>query len=151
VDSTLSRLDPLEQFSLFPTLVNSSFLTSEQSGRKHKQALVAAADLRAIYKAVDTTRFPTVSGQPYVLHTLDESHISVVVDTGASISVSPNISDFVGPIEPPIAKTLQGLGDTCVVDGQGIIECQIRESLRRPPENRIDSPRWFDCHLSIYG
>jgi hypothetical protein len=66
-ESILSRLDPLVQYGLFSTLVNSSFLTSKQSVWKHKQALVAAADLRATYKAVDTTRFLTVSGQPYNL------------------------------------------------------------------------------------
>jgi hypothetical protein len=35
--------------------------------------------------------------------------------------VTPNASDFIGPIKP-LLESLQGLGETTSVDGQGIVE-----------------------------
>jgi hypothetical protein len=72
-----------------------SYLTTARSDRRHNLALAAAADLEASYKAVDMSVFPNGVSQPYVLHTIDDPHVPVVVDTGASINVTPNVSDFV--------------------------------------------------------
>jgi hypothetical protein len=129
VNRLLNRLDPLDAFHRLTTLHNPSYLTTTRSIHSHQQALVAATDLRATYKAADISRFSKVASEPYVLHTVDDPHIPVIVDTGASISVSPNVSDFVGRIKPPTTQKLLGLGDGCDVDGEGIIEWQIRDIL----------------------
>jgi hypothetical protein len=128
-DRLLDRLDPLEYYHRFSTFTNSSFLTTSTETTLQKRALVAAADLRATFKASDHSGFPLPTSQPYVFHTADDSHLPVVVDTGASISISPNISDFIGTIKKPSCETLQGLGDSSKVDGQGIIEWHIRDVL----------------------
>jgi hypothetical protein len=75
------------------------------------------------------SRYPEVARTPFVLHAVDDATIPIIIDTGASISITPNISDFVGPIRPPSIDRLQGLGDGdgCQVDGEGTIEWQIRD------------------------
>jgi hypothetical protein len=73
------------------------------------------------------SRFPEVARTPHVLHAVDDPNIPIIIDTGASISISPTISDFVGPIRPPSIDRLQGLGDGCQVDGEGTIEWEIRD------------------------
>jgi hypothetical protein len=128
-DRLLNRLDPSEYYHRFSTVTDSSFLLTSTEVILQKQALVAAADLRATFNATDNSGFPIPTSQPYVLYTADDSHLPVVVDTGASISISPNISDFVGPITKPFCESLQGLGESTKVDGQGIIEWQIRDEL----------------------
>jgi hypothetical protein len=95
----------------------------------HRQALVAATDLKATYKAVDMSRFPKGGTTPYILHAVDDPNLPVIVDTGASISLTPNIFDFIGPIRPPSTQKLLGIGDGCDVDGEGVIEWQIRDVL----------------------
>jgi hypothetical protein len=125
-DSLIKRLDPLEYYQRFATFTDSSFLTTSKERSFQQRVLVAAADLSASFKAADTTRS---TSQPYILHAVDESHIPVVVDTGASTSVIPNTSDCIGPIKQPVCESLQGLGDSSKVDGQGIIEWQIRFAL----------------------
>jgi hypothetical protein len=97
-DALLTRLDPLGYYRQLKILSGNSFLATVQSSRQHRQALVAAADLRATYKAADMARFPKVTSEPYVMQVVGDPHLPVVMDTGASISVTPNTSDFVGPI-----------------------------------------------------
>jgi hypothetical protein len=128
-DRILHRIDPLEYYHHFSTVTDGSFLSTSTEITLQQRALVAAADLRATFKAADNSGFPIPTSQPYVLHTADDSHLPVVVDTGASISISPNVSDFVGPITKPFCESLQGLGESTKVDGQGIIEWQIRDVL----------------------
>jgi hypothetical protein len=128
-DSILKKLDPLDYHYPFSTLSNGSFLHTVRENRIEKQALVAAADLRASYKATKMARFPRGASAPYGLHTVNDPHIPVVVDTGASISLTPNISDFIGPIKAPNLKSLHGLGEPTSVEWQGIIEWQAGDVL----------------------
>jgi hypothetical protein len=131
-DRLLTRLDPLDDFHRLITLHNPSFLTITWNNQSHQHALVAATDLRATYKTADMSRFSKGASKPYVLHTVDDTDIPVVVDTGASVRVTPLVSDFVGPITKLSSQSLQGFGDSTKVDRQGIIEWQIRDALGTP-------------------
>jgi hypothetical protein len=117
-DSILCHLDPLTFYRHLITISSNSYLTSVQASRLHQQALVAAADLRATYRVSGMSRFPIGASNPYILHTVDVPSIPVVVDTGASNSITPNASDFIGPIKTPDLKSLQGLVDPSTVDGK---------------------------------
>jgi hypothetical protein len=122
----------LDAFHRLATLHHPSFFTTTRNNQSHQQALVAATELRATYEAADMSRISKVSSKPYILHTVDDTNIPVVVSTGASVSVTPLVSDFVGPIPKPSRQSLQGLGDSTKVDGQGIIEWQIQDVLGPP-------------------
>lgn len=51
-----------------------------------------------------------------------EHRFGVIWDSGASISISPNKSDFVGPLEPaPIGIKLQGIAKGLYVQGTGYV------------------------------
>jgi hypothetical protein len=129
-DRLLTRLDPLDAFHRLTTS-HPSYRTTTRNNQSHQQALVAATELRATYEAADMSRFSKVGSKPYILHTVDDTNIPVVVSTGESVSVNPLVSDFVGPIPKPSRQSLQGLGDSTKV-GQGIIEWQIQDVLGPP-------------------
>lgn len=129
VDDLLERLDPLEYYQRFSTLTSSSFLSTMMESNHKKQVLVAAADLRSSFKATKSNPLVLSDSNPYILNAVDDTNLPIVVDTGASISVTPNIGDFVGPIKTSCCGSLQGLGDTTRVDGEGIMEWQIRDVL----------------------
>jgi hypothetical protein len=97
-DCLLKRIDPLDYYRRFSTFTSSSFLTTTTESSVRKQVMVAAADLRATFKAARSTQLSITDWQPYVYHTVDDAKIPVVVDTGASVSVIPLLSDFVGLI-----------------------------------------------------
>jgi hypothetical protein len=42
-----------------------------------------------------------MTNHPYVLRAVDDETLPIVVDTGASLSLTSNITDFVGPITKP--------------------------------------------------
>jgi hypothetical protein len=50
----------------------------------------------------------------------------IVIDSGASFSLTPKIEDFVSPIEPD-ETTLTGLNSTTLVAGTGIVEWTIQD------------------------
>jgi hypothetical protein len=128
-DDLLKRLDSLEYYQRFSTLTSSSFLFTTMECEHKKQVLVSTADLQASFKAAKSNQFVFSDRNPYILNAVDETKLPIVVDTGASISVTPNIADFVGPIKTSCCGSLQGLGDTKRVDGEGIMERQIRDVL----------------------
>jgi hypothetical protein len=50
----------------------------------------------------------------------DDSSIPIIIDTGASVSVSPNEADFIGPIMAiPGGKKIEGLNSQVQVEGHG--------------------------------
>jgi hypothetical protein len=119
----------LEYYQKISTLTSSSFLSTKTEIDQKKRVLAAAADLKSSFKAAKSNQFVLSDSNPYVLNAVDETKLSIVVDIGASISVTPNIADFVGPIKKSCCGSLQGLGDTTRVDGEGIMEWQVRDIL----------------------
>lgn len=52
-------------------------------------------------------------------------HLPIVIDSGATISITPNVGDFVGAIEPLQSVKLQGLNGTTSVVGIGKVRWLI--------------------------
>ena len=55
----------------------------------------------------------------------DPAHYPIVIDSGASVSVSPNPNDFVGGIHPTQLLDLKGINGTTQVVGQGVVEWTV--------------------------
>jgi hypothetical protein len=53
--------------------------------------------------------------------------IPIVIDTGVSVSVTPVIADFVGPLWPCTTVTLKGLSGTTEVTGEGTASFLVRD------------------------
>jgi hypothetical protein len=58
----------------------------------------------------------------------DEADIlPIVIDSGASISITPNLKDFVSEIKPAGARELKGLSNSTKVHGVGMVEWTVRD------------------------
>ena len=55
----------------------------------------------------------------------DERHMPIVIDSGASISITGRGSDFIGPIHPIPSTTIQGLNHTLDVKGKGMVRWEV--------------------------
>ncbi|CAJ1963921.1 unnamed protein product [Cylindrotheca closterium] len=64
----------------------------------------------------------------------DNSKTPMVIDTGASISITPHESDFISKVRPSPLKSINGLQGSCEVVGSGTVEWTVRDvygSVRR--------------------
>ena len=66
---------------------------------------------------------PSDFQHPHVLHAAGA--YPIVIDTGASVSVTPNASDFVGGLATDNLPDLRGLSHTSKVTGTGLVEWSI--------------------------
>ena len=57
------------------------------------------------------------------------SDIPVVIDTGASFSLTPIIDDFIEDIKPAPINEIQGLTHRTKVVGEGFVEWKVRDHL----------------------
>jgi hypothetical protein len=57
----------------------------------------------------------------------DNRKLPIVLDTGASFCITPNVDDFIGPIEPCSTTKLNGLNAKISVVGQGTVEWKIQD------------------------
>ena len=62
----------------------------------------------------------------FLCHGSPQECTPVVLDAGASISVSPFKDDFIGKIKP-LDSTLTGLSDAAIVEGIGWVEWYVRD------------------------
>lgn len=69
--------------------------------------------------------FPSVG--EFVSENSTDRTLPVVIDSGASLSVTPIESDFVGPIVPLKNSTVRGLTSTTVIRGIGTVRWTIRD------------------------
>jgi hypothetical protein len=60
------------------------------------------------------------------------------LDTGSLITLTPILSDFVGPLVPTALTELKGLTSTTNVVGQGVIEWPIFSRLLERPWHNPD-------------
>jgi hypothetical protein len=56
-----------------------------------------------------------------------DDYVPIVIDTGASVSVTPVLTDFLGPLCPCATANLKGLIGTTEVIGEGTVNCLVRD------------------------
>jgi hypothetical protein len=151
VDKLLEKISPIAQYRYLRTVQSSSMISSLSQQRRLESALVAARDLNATFKLADLSWSPPQSRQQFILNLADNHHIPVVIDTGASVSLTPNASDFIHPIKPTKLSSLQGLGSTSRVDGQGIVEWQIRDVLGCVRTIRMEAYLVRDAAIRLFS
>ena len=121
----VARINPLRQFDMLRELTQPGLfgkMRQKKLKRKSvKQALVAASNLIQM----DSTHQAKNSKTVYLSEKDDE--LPIVIDTGASVSVTPNINDFQGPIRPCELTKLKGLNSSANVVGVGNVKWMIRD------------------------
>ncbi len=56
-----------------------------------------------------------------------EGELPIVIGSGTSYSVTPNINDFVGPIRPCSTTELNGLNTKITVAGEGDVQWKVQD------------------------
>ena len=67
----------------------------------------------------------TVDGRPTVYMTDANDDIPIIIDTGASLTVTPVATDFIGAIDPAPIQSLKGLQGDAMVMGKGTVSWTI--------------------------
>ena len=91
------------------------------------QALIAALELRSCLPSKDfQNRF---ANKPTVYLNTNSDEPPIVIDTGASVTLSPTSSDFVGLLRPPSIHSLQGLKGSVNIVGEGTVSWKIKDAV----------------------
>jgi hypothetical protein len=119
LNNFVTTIDPLKSFAAIKQLQSDAFLQGKQQSCQQctqmQQALIAAASLsRSINQALSAP--PPIAGEQtvqqnrqWVYQCAHPNELPIVIDTGASMSLTPNINDFVGKIRSPTIMELKGL------------------------------------------
>ena len=119
--------------STFRQLVQLQHLGVTRKSKRKKKSVtasvfIAARNLRGNYSdSFDSSG--RLSSEMTVYWCKHEDEPPIVIDTGASVSLSPRPEDFIGPIQPPSIKSLQGLKGSVNIVGEGTVEWKIRDVL----------------------
>ena len=121
-------VDPLESYLKEKSLLYSDMFRTTREDVVLKRAFIAAKQL-----LVDSSTQRALHGI-FLTDTskadVHERHLDVpiVVDTGASFSLTPFLSDFTSELELPDVDNLTGLTDKVKVEGIGWVEWYVRDA-----------------------
>ncbi len=121
----LMTVCPVEQFRILKALSDPSLFDSPKTCNVNKnqcrQALIMSA------KLVQDDYTSGALAKPTVYISRKRGELPIVIDSGASYSVTPTLADFVGPIEPCSNKELNQLNATIKVIGHGTVKWKIQD------------------------
>jgi hypothetical protein len=132
------RADPIKQFVMLRLASNPANFTTKHEKKKMmsiRRALIAAVNLtgeccpRNDDNCVCCQDNKGFTKTRTVYHSQNQHELPIVIDTGASVSVTPIVADFVGPIRPYAVEGLKGLNSEAKVVGEGTVEWMIRDVL----------------------
>lgn len=115
-------IDPLHEFRLCQCLSSDNFFQPSLSNLP----CLAPSSTSSLFRTTSLFNVllqepPTDSVPP------DFNDMPVVIDTGASVSLTPVLSDFIGPLVPTQLTELKGLTAKTHVVGKGMVEWPIRD------------------------
>ena len=126
----VGRLDPVASFRTIQVLSDPHVLRSKGSTKlKHRQALFDQVKEEALKYRVQVAS-SSVSYEPpglAVYLSTGEDDVPVVINTGASFCLTPNIGDFITPLSPS-TSSLTGLNSETAVSGTGTVEWNIQDA-----------------------
>jgi hypothetical protein len=105
--------------------------------RTYRQALLSAAMLTG--DAVSTT------ASVYSAHIYDS--VPIVIDTGASVSATPVLTDFLGPLCSCATAHLKGLSGTTEFIGEGTVNWLVRDMFGN--KRKISTTAYYVPEASI--
>ena len=88
------------------------------------QAFIAAQQIRA---AIDKSYLNEGASSDMRVYMSPDASMPIVVDSGASLSLTPHFEDFVEPPNPCDLSDLHGLSGTTKVLGMGTVEWMVRD------------------------
>ena len=132
IDHFLNQIDILNQSkvwsALLPTVnISSSYKLLSSSDLQYKVILLEAHRLRLNLSNYDDRVLMPLQN-PAVYHSNKPDELPIVIDTGASCSITPVHSDFISTIQPSKVPVLNNISGTTAVVGQGTIEWNIQDA-----------------------
>jgi hypothetical protein len=147
LDAFTKQIDPTKQFRVMQQLNITGVVapkdakTNNFMSLRQKRALIAAAHLsKSLPRQMDATlsleELTSRKLLPDDLAQLTRTRsvyfstkddLPIVIDTGGSFSVTPNVDDFEGNLRPADIDDLQGLSASAVVAGVGIVKWNIKD------------------------
>jgi hypothetical protein len=124
VEALIHEMDPLGQYKNIQILTGPELLQS----KKQKQAQKKACQLALTYSS---TLFPPkeygIEQAKTVYFSRKDGGLPIVINSGASYSVTPNFQYFVGPIWKCSTKELNGLNAPIHAVGEGEVDWKIQD------------------------
>ena len=118
LDNIEISFDPIAQFHHIRNLKR-MFSSTKRSPRSiMERAYVATMELLGGDASTDIQ-----------IYTSSADDLPIVIDTGASVTLTPSAADFVGPISPSHKSRIRGLNSTTIVADVGTIEWSIQDAL----------------------
>ncbi len=105
---------------IIPQLLKETFLTTAKGGKQgvRKKVLVMGnASLIAMHEDI-----------PEIYQAVGPANVPIVIDTGASISITPNKTDFIGEIVQLPNSNIRGLNSTTKIAGVGRIGWTLKDA-----------------------
>jgi hypothetical protein len=102
---------PVEQYRILKALSDPSLLASPKSRNKRQATMSPSTDYTS-----------NAFAKPMVYISRKQGELPIVIDSGASYSVTPTLEDFMGPIEPCSTSELNGLNVTIKEIRVGTVE-----------------------------
>jgi hypothetical protein len=152
LDEFVKRIDPLKQFEMLRELNTTGLIrpvrspstadTADRLTKRVQAACIAAAQLSDILpQSMDPTlsteelaelkltpnELVELTRRRSVYFTNRAEELPIVIDTGASLSLTPVRSDFVGEIHSCDTRDLQGISSSTKVVGKGLVEWTVRD------------------------
>jgi hypothetical protein len=131
----LAAFKKIKQVALLATPVRST--KKVKQSKTYHQALLFAALITG----------DTVSATESVYCSHKDDCVPIVIDTGASISVTPVITDLLGPLRPCATANLKGLSGTTEVIGEGTVNWLVRDMFGN--KRKIRTTAYYILEASI--
>jgi hypothetical protein len=129
VDNHLSSIDLLLQYRVLVSIMKDSptrYSAVPKGTLSYKRILLQARGLKAQFFNYDD-HLTTPLLEPFIYTSSNPSELPIVIDTGASCSITPVISDFNDKLEKPDIPGLNQLTGQATVVGQGNITWKVED------------------------
>jgi hypothetical protein len=126
--------DPRKLYQQLCAVNKLAFPSRKRNKKKHLQSDTNTGEYKppsSIQKALISTAHLTgqdISSTSSVYQARNSPELSIVIDSGASVSVTPRIRDFCGPLQKYPTKFLDGLSSKTEVLGMGKVTWEVQDS-----------------------
>ena len=116
---------PAQLFRYEKGLMSTDSLMPTGEKKRLEQVFIAATSL---LNEMNLPRKPSgIQSGAYLTENFRSWEVPIVIDTGASFSLTPFVEDFVDVLEDPDISEMHGLSDSVQVKGVGWIEWSVRD------------------------
>jgi hypothetical protein len=126
IDRVLKKVDPINFYRTEKAVSSATLFQSKRQEKVHltSRALITSASVAEDFCFQLNKQF-TKSDQAVAYHNCShgKKRTPIVFDTGCSVSITPHLSDFIGPLMKPKCSTIKGVGNAHhQIKGYGLVE-----------------------------